>query len=78
MDIRLDYVSKFKDQEKAITEMTALRAQYMALDATLKNMTELGNGDPAFLRSLSIARTHLETSCQYGIKSLCLGYEDKS
>lgn len=76
LDIRLDFISKFKDHDKAIASMTEARKMFIAIDEAL---VELGNAleDGAFKRSISLARTHNEEACQHAIKALCLLWEDK-
>ena len=73
LDIRLDFISKIDPVN--IEMMTILRRKFIDLDNEMKDFEELGCPEEnvqAAMRALSIARTHLETACQYAIKSLCL------
>lgn len=74
LDIRLDFISNFKNNELAIKEMSELREKYIALDKILTDIFECEK-NPALLRTLAIARTSLETSLMYAIKTCCLAYE---
>jgi hypothetical protein len=74
MDNRLDFIDKFK--EGATEAMADLRKKYIALDDVLRELIK-EHSSVQFARVVSIARTYLETSLQYGIKSLCLKHEDK-
>ena len=74
-DKRLDYISDF--EEGAVEKMNSLRLSYIMLDSNLQNIVEQEEVSSAALRSLSIARTNLETSLQYAIKCLCLVNEIK-
>lgn len=77
MDNRLDFISKI--EPNGIELMTAIRKAYIDLDNVLRHFT--GNHanplDAAANRTLALARTHLETSLQFAIKTLCLQYEIK-
>lgn len=79
MDNRLDFISKFKDQDSAINEMTKARKQFIEIDIELVSLAITRDfKDPAFQRQISLARTLLEQSLQHTIKALCLLHEDKS
>lgn len=74
-NIRLDYITNI--EENAIEMMTDIRNEFITLDMSIQEIEEcypdLGTGEnPAASRSLSIARTHLETALQFTIKALCL------
>ncbi len=75
-DIRLDFITNI--EKEYIDKMTFIRKEFMALDHKLRTYVELEtiNNDGA-ARCLSIARTHIETACQYAIKSLCIMGEIK-
>ncbi len=77
---RLDFISNI--EENAIEMMTDLRNQFIHLDLSLQEIAEAypdvdNGGNPAAARALSLARTHIETALQFGIKSLCLCGEIK-
>lgn len=74
LDIRLDFVKNIRNE--FIDQMTSIRSDFIALDSRLITMAD-NTIDPAALRTISIARTELETACQYAIKSLCLMGEIK-
>jgi hypothetical protein len=76
MDNRLDFISRFRDDQLAKAEMQEIRFKIIAIDNYLKDLTKK-SASPSFLRSLSLARTNLEQSLQYTIKALCLFWEDK-
>ncbi len=67
---RLDYISKFK--EGYVDQMNDLRSKFIFLDAYLFLLSEDPNISTESIRTLEIARTHLETACQFGIKTVCL------
>lgn len=75
-DIRLDFISNIDPEY--ITAMTTLRKEFIKLD---EKLSQLGDIDDAkkdgVQRCLSIARTNIETACQYAIKALCLCGEQK-
>lgn len=74
MDIRLDYISKFK--EGIVDEMAMTRTHYILMYDLLKRL-ENSAQDPAAKRAVALAVTHLEQSSMYAIKALCLIGEDK-
>lgn len=74
LDIRLDFITNI--EPSVINEMTALRAQFILLDEKLQKISDDMNGDSAGLRAIALARTHIEQSCMYAIKSLCILGED--
>ncbi len=69
MNIRLDFITDI--QPGYIEKMTRIRKEYMSLDEALKVASEYTE-DKAALRTIALARTNLEISLQYAIKSLCL------
>ena len=75
LDIRLDFITKICPE--AIERMTALRAEFIEIDKKLQQISDEMDGDSAGLRSVSLARTHLETGLQYAIKSLCILGEEE-
>jgi hypothetical protein len=77
MDNRLDYISQFN--EGGVELMTAYREAYINLDETLRLLISNNETMPVTLhRTLALARTHLESSLMYAIKSVCLRFEKKS
>jgi hypothetical protein len=75
-DNRLDFVTKIDSQ--FIDMMTEVRKEFIALDAKLRAMSDLeGAKNEGAIRCLSLARTNIETACQYTIKALCLMGEVK-
>jgi hypothetical protein len=80
MNNRLDFISKFKDEDIAILEMTGCRAKFIELDEALRIEAQLAqdNNLPAMARSIANARTRLEEACQHAIKALCIKHEDVS
>jgi len=75
-DIRLDYITKIDEQ--FLDMMTELRKEFIALDSKLRVMSSLQPAErEGVARCLSLARTNIETACQYSIKALCLMVEVK-
>lgn len=72
MNNRLDFISSFEDG--AIEKMTEMRVKFMALDEELRVLANQ-KLPAAAGRTLALARTNLEMSLQYAIKSLCLLHE---
>lgn len=77
MDIRLDFIEEFENQDEAIAEMRACRQAYIELDRRLKMESEEAKHNPSLSRSLILARQLLEQSLFYAIKSLALKHEKK-
>jgi hypothetical protein len=75
MDNRLDFISAI-DQE-GIDKMTFIRNIYIELDNKLREIQQVKPLSASGGRTLALARTNLETSLQYAIKTLCLQYEKK-
>ena len=77
MNIRLDFISNIHPDGIAI--MTDMRKLYMSLDDILIHQSKNPDRplDGAGNRALALARTNLEISLQYAIKTLCLQYEIK-
>jgi hypothetical protein len=70
-DIRLDFITNIRPS--MLLEMTNLRQMYVSLDEQIKLYENL----PYFTesgadRTLALARTNLEISLQFAIKTLCL------
>ncbi len=72
-DNRLDYIEKIDQIE--IDRMTDIRSKFIALDRELQKISDdlfakkrMDDG----LRVISLARTQLEVSLQFSIKSLCI------
>ncbi len=76
MNNRLDFICKFKNPTLAGLELKAARERFIEIDAELQKLLERPT-EPALARAVSLARTYLEQSMQYTIKSLCLKHEDK-
>ena len=75
-DIRLDFITNINPEY--ITAMTTLRKQFIKLDEQLSQFGDIDDAKKdGVQRCLSIARTHIETACQYAIKALCLCGETK-
>jgi hypothetical protein len=75
-DIRLDFISEI--EQSHIDMMTKIRKQFILLDNELRTISTLKGADrEGASRCLSIARTKIETACQYTIKSLCVMGEVK-
>jgi len=71
-NIRLDFISNIEDVY--VQRMKELRAMYIDLDLALSEIEEdqMFDKNPGAMRTISLARTHLETSLMYAIKSLCI------
>lgn len=76
LDIRLDFISEFKDKPVAMSEMIEIRRKFISLDSYLAELGEQCDS-PAFKRTVALARTNNEIALQYTIKSLCLLHEKK-
>lgn len=72
LDIRLDFITNIDSD--VIDEMAVLRKKIIAIDEQLKSISDDLNlqQKTAGLRTIALARTHLETSLQFAIKSLCI------
>jgi hypothetical protein len=77
-NIRLDFISNIENDY--LTRMAELRAMYIDLDLAIQELEDDENfeHESGAMRTISLARTHLETSLQYAIKSLCLIGEIKA
>lgn len=71
-NIRLDFICNI--EADYLKRMGELRAMYIDIDLAIQELEDDENfsHDSGAMRTISIARTHLETSLQYAIKSLCL------
>lgn len=78
MNIRLDFISNI--DPVGIDLMTEIRKAYMQLDEVIRHFSDnsVKPLDTAGNRTLALARTNLEISLQYAIKTLCLQYEIKA
>lgn len=78
MNNRLDFMTNI--DKEGIDLMTMYRQAYISLDESLRELTKHPERsmESASLRTLELARTNLETSLQYAIKTLCILYENKS
>ena len=78
MNNRLDFISAIDPE--GIELMKDIRQAFINLDDILRHFSLNENRvlDGAGHRTLALARTNLETSLQYAIKTLCLQYEIKS
>lgn len=75
-DNRLDFMTKIDAQ--FLDMMTELRKEFIALDSKLRVISSLEPAErEGVTRCLSLARTNIETACQYSIKALCLMGEVK-
>lgn len=77
MSTRLDYINEFKNKDAAIQDMSDLRKKFIELDDVLRDAFN-DEKNPQVLRAISLARTKLEQSCMYAIKSLCLVHEKEN
>ena len=77
LDIRLDFISKINPM--TIAEMTELRKQFIEIDEHLKIIADTleSQKKEAGQRTIALARTNLETSLQFAIKSLCIMGEEE-
>jgi len=77
MDNRLDFISKFNDEDLTILEMNACRHKFIELDNALREEAILAasSSNAAMARSIANARTRLEEALQHAIKALCLKHE---
>ena len=73
---RLDFISNI--QADCIDRMGEIRKAYMDIDAKLAEMLANPHPHPAATRTIACARTNLEISLQFAIKSLCLIGEIKN
>ena len=74
MDNRLDFISKFVNEDEAHHDMATLRNRFIDLDKSLMAIWKTCGNLPG-QRAIALARTNLETSLQYAIKGLCLKHE---
>ncbi len=76
VDTRLDFIENI--EEKAIKDMCYIRKQYMNLMEDIEAIAYLkAEKNPEAMRTLAIARTNLEASLMYAIKTLCIAGEIK-
>lgn len=77
LDNRLDFISDI--QPGAIEKMKEIREMFIALDKIITIQGEKCQSEniAAGVRTASLSRTHLETSLQFAIKTLCLLGETK-
>jgi hypothetical protein len=77
MDNRLDYISNI-DQD-GLDLMSDYRKTFIALDESLRLLTQHPEKplNPSAARTLALARTNLEISLQFTIKTLCIQFENK-
>lgn len=75
MNNRLDYIGAFKPGY--VPKMEAYRRKFIDLDYELQKLEQDENISSDSKRTLGIARTGIESSCQYVIKTICLLGEDK-
>ena len=73
---RLDFIKNI--DEEAINAMKRARELYIELDNFLQDLEDMPEySSSGAARTVSIARTNLEISLQFAIKSLCLVGEIK-
>lgn len=75
MNIRLDFIDKFVDEDMAIMEMSGVRHEFMKLDEKIKSEYAHAADKPAMQRSLANARSRIEDALHHMIKALCLKHE---
>lgn len=79
MNNRLDYITSFKNKQIADDEMNQLRSDFIKIDDKLRLIASVNEShDAALVRSVSLARTHLEQAQMHAIKALCLKHENKA
>jgi len=70
-DNRLDFITGI--DELMIDSMSRIRERFIEIDEALRGCDEHANfKDSGAARTIALARTHLEMSLQFAIKSLCL------
>lgn len=70
-DLRLDWMNNISPE--FCEKMKKTRELFIELDSAIQEFGDENNYlDSGAARTLAIARTHLESSCMYTIKSLCL------
>ncbi len=69
-DNRLDFISNIDSEY--VSRMTEIRKKFIALDKEIGMMADEPTASAASHRTVALARTHIETSLQFAIKSLCL------
>lgn len=77
LDIRLDFINNI--DQVGIDLMIEIRKAYIQMDECIVHLASNPSRplDEAARRSLALARTNLETSLQYAIKTLCIQFENK-
>jgi hypothetical protein len=71
-DHYLHPINKFKD-DTADKLFVIIRKLYINLDTELRGLVELEEHiNPEVMRTLALARTNLETSLMYAIKTICI------
>jgi len=75
--LRLDYIANIN--QRYLDKIREIRKMYIDLDLALQEFEDDENfsAECGAVRSVSIARTHLETSSMYANKALCLMGENK-
>lgn len=75
MDNRLDFINDI--DQNGIDLMTQVRKAYIHMDDVLRGFSHnpINPLNAAANRTLALARTNLEISLQYAIKTLCIQYE---
>lgn len=72
MDNRLDFI--YDIEPSCIDDMTEIRKRFIELDAKLVDIAKKleEKHKTAGVRSIALARTNIEASLMYAIKSLCI------
>ncbi len=72
LDIRLDFIKDIRNEY--IDKMTEIRKGFIAVDNLLQGIADEANEqkNAAASRTVALARTFNEQSCQSTIKSLCI------
>lgn len=74
-DNRLDFITNI--HKDYIVLMNNARQMFIELDKELRAFDNLPGFDDSSSRCIALARTNIETACQYTIKALCLMGEGK-
>lgn len=70
-DNHLEHMGKFKN-EIYVLRMDVMRKEFIKLDNELREIVEDEEVNPHAMRTVALARTHLETALQYAIKTICI------
>lgn len=70
-DNHLEHMGKFKN-DAYLLKMQEFRQEFIKLDNKLRDFIEHEENVHAAYRTIALSRTHLETSLQYAIKTICI------